>query len=271
MDHPTLVRRATSPQPFPPKSRLHRVTDRLEGPAMTEDRRRRSRPRRVGSPSAAVAAAQVLSRLADLAKASVQAQATLARHSVDLAWATVAGSLDRTSANKAYIESVTRESIRYWVEVGELSVDYATDLVALGKSVSSTVLREVAAAGRRPGTRHTPRIPVQEAGGRPVELSLAGPVGGRAEGTITVANQYRGPRRIRLNAGDLVDSAGVVVGAGLDISPTMVTVPSGQERSVSLGVDLDHVSFLPGQKYSSTVEVRGCGEATIEVSVEASA
>ncbi|MDQ1539097.1 MAG: hypothetical protein QOE58_3490, partial [Actinomycetota bacterium] len=50
---------------------------------------------------------------------------------------------------------VTRESARYWRTVGELGVDYATDLVTLGRSVSTTVLREISAAGRKRGTRHT--------------------------------------------------------------------------------------------------------------------
>lgn len=238
---------------------------------MTAARTRAGDPWHAGSPSAAAAATQVLSRLTDLAKVSMRIQVTLAKQSVDLAWATLAGSLDRTSANKAYITAVTRESTRYWLEVGELAVDYATDLVALGKSLSTTVLREVASAGRKPDTRNASVVPNHDGGGRPVELSLEGPLGGRAEGTITVANQFRRPRRIHLSAGDLVDSAGVVVGADLDISPTMVTVPSGQERSISLGVDLDNVSILAGQRYSSTIEVHGGGGAWIEVFVEASA
>lgn len=238
---------------------------------MTDDRRHADTPTRADSPPTAMTAGQVLSRLTDLAKASARTQLNLAKHSVDLAWSTLAGGLDRTSANKAYVESVTRESARYWREVAGLSVDYVTDLVALGKQVSTTVLREMAAAGRNPAGRAGSGVPARAQSPRPVELSLQGPVGGRAEGTITVANEYPRSRRIQLNAGDLVDSAGVVVGVGLDISPTAVTVPSGQERTVSLGIALDDVLISAGQRYSSTVEVRGCGEATIEVSVKAGA
>jgi len=236
---------------------------------MTEDSPRAERRRRADSPPAGASVSQILSRLTDLAKASMRTQASLARHSIDLAWSTLAGSLDGTIANKAYVESVTRETARYWREVAELSVDYATDLVALGKRVSSTVMREVTTAGRKPAGHQGTRIPTSGQGGRPVELVLEGPVGGRAEGTITVANEYHRSRRIQLNAGDLVDASGAVVGVVLDISPTTVTVPSGQERTVSLGIDLDDVSISAGQRYSSTVEVRGCGEATIEVSVQA--
>jgi hypothetical protein len=126
-----------------------------KGRSMTERKLTTGRPSRADSPSAAGATAQALSRLTDLARMSLQMQASLARQSVDLAWRTLAGDLDRTSANKAYLESVTRESARYWRTVGELGVDYATDLVTLSKSVSTTVLREIAAVGRGRGIRHT--------------------------------------------------------------------------------------------------------------------
>src|SRR5665647_3645197 len=122
---------------------------------MTEDQQTAGPRSHAGSPSAAEAARQLLSRLAELARTSLQTEASLAKQTVDLTWGTLVGDLDRSSANKAYVESVTRESARYWRTVGELGVDYASDLVTLGKSVSTAVLREVAAAGRKPGTRHT--------------------------------------------------------------------------------------------------------------------
>ncbi len=255
--------------------------------------------------TATAAAEQALARLADLARTALQTQASLAKQSVDLARGTLSGDLDRTSAGKAYVEAVSREGARYWRAVGELGVDYATDLVALGKSVSTTVLREMAAAGRKPGTRHTsgatagsspsarqhvmpegggPQttysrpsdgpssgVPVRDAGGRRVTLSIRGPVGGRAEGSITVANQHPRPRRIQLRAGDVVDSKGAVLGAALDVSPTTITVPSGKERPVSLGIDLHSELFSAGKRYSCTVEVSGGDEATIGVTIEVSA
>jgi hypothetical protein len=101
-------------------------------------------------------------------------------------------------------------------------------------------------------------------------VHLAGSLGERAEGTITVANQHPRTRRIQLSAGTLADSTGAAVGGSLDVSPTTVTVPSGQERSVKLGVDLDGTHFSAGKRYSGTVEVSGGDEATIEVSIEVS-
>lgn len=255
--------------------------------------------------TAAKAAEQALARLADLARTTMQTQASLAKQSIDLARGTMSGDLDRASAGKAYVEAVSREGARYWRTVGELGIDYATDLVALGKSVSTTVLREMAAAGRKPGTRPTsgawtgaaesnrghvmpegggpqttpsqssqgsaPGVTDPDTGGRRVKVRLRGAVGGRAEGMVTVANQHPRPRRILLSAGDVVDSSGALVGAGLDVSPTTVTVPSGKERPVTIGVDLNAASFSAGEQYSCAVEVSGGDEATIEVTIEVSA
>ena len=257
------------------------------------------------TPSAAAAAEQALARLADLARTALQTQASLAKQSVDLTRATLAGDLDSASAGKAYVESVAREGARYWRAVGELGVNYATDLIALGNRLSTTVLRDAAAAGRKPGTRHTTgatagstqatsqhvmpegggtqstysrtsdgsssAIPEHDADGRRVQVSLHGALGGRAEGTITVANQHPRPRRILLSAGAVMDSAGAVVAAALGVAPARVTVPSGQERSVSLGVDLGDASFSAGERYSCTVEVSGGDQATIEVTIDVGA
>lgn len=252
---------------------------------------------------AAAAAEQAMARLTDLARTALQSQASLARQTVDIARGAMSGDLDRTSAGKAYVEAVSREGARYWRAVGELGIDYATDLVALGKSVSSTILREMAVAGRKPGTRPTSRgaasstrseqhvmpegggprsaysrtsegdsssIADPDAGRRKARLIIRGPLGGRAEGTITVANQHPRARRIQLSAGEVLDSAGAAVGAALEVSPTTVTVPSGKERPVSLGVGLDAAVFAADRRYSCTVEVSGGDEATIDVTIEVS-
>lgn len=236
--------------------------------------------------TSAAAAEQSLARLVDLARKALRTQVILAKQSADLARGTLSGDLDRTSAGKAYVEAVSREGARFWRALGELSVDYATEVITLGDRLSTKVLREAAAAGR-PGkpsngaTTESPRsassrtsggesspVPERNAQGRRVAVSLYGSVGGRAEGTVTVANQHPRPRRIQLTASDVVDSTGAVVGAALDVSPATVTVPGGKERPVSLGVDLNEGSFSAGKRYSCTVDVSGGDEATIEVSIE---
>ena len=123
---------------------------------MTGDKPPTTHTRHSGSrstPSATAAAEQALSRLADLARTAWQSQARLAKESVDVSRATLAGDVDRTSAGKAYVAAVSREGARFWRAAGELAFDYASDLMALGNRLSTTVLRETAAAGRKPGQR----------------------------------------------------------------------------------------------------------------------
>lgn len=107
------------------------------------------------TPSVAEATKKSLSRLAELARTTLQTEASLAKQSVQLTWEALAGGLDRASANKAYVESVTHEGARYWRAAGELSLDFASDLVALGKVLSTTVLRGTAAAGKPGHTEPT--------------------------------------------------------------------------------------------------------------------
>ncbi|MDQ1482723.1 MAG: hypothetical protein QOF35_799, partial [Actinomycetota bacterium] len=107
-----------------------------------------------------------------------------------------------------------------------------------------------------------------EKGQRRVDVILRGSVGQRAEGPIMVANQHPRPRRIQLSAGELVDSAGAAIAAAVKISPTTLTVTSGQERLVRIEVDLDDGSFAAGQWYSCAIDVSGGDKATIEVTVQ---
>jgi hypothetical protein len=106
------------------------------------------------SPTVSSAAAQAFSRLTELAKTSLKVQGSLTRQAVDLTWGTVVRDLDRVSANRAYVGSVARESARYWRTVGEVSVDCAGDLITMGRSLTVTILRGVASAGRIARTRN---------------------------------------------------------------------------------------------------------------------
>lgn len=232
---------------------------------MTQDQWTVDHQDHAGIQSAATAAAQALSRVTDVGRIVLQTQASVIRQTVDLTWGTMVADLDRVIANKSYAESVARESARCWRTVGELSFHYATDLFSVGKSVSTVVLREVAAAGRRAAAG----VPNPDSARRKQKVALRGSVGQRAEGTLMVANRHPRPRRIQLRAGDLVDSTGAPVAAALDISPSTVTVASGQERIVKVAVSLDDDAFSAGQQYCATLDVSGGDKATIEVEVSA--
>lgn len=239
-----------------------------------------------------------VARLADLARQTLRTQAGLVKQSVELSRATLSGDLDRAGAGRAYVEAVSREGARYWRAVGELGIDYASDLLALGNRMAADVLGDTARASAPPqhrtagpGSDHgaasrtspasrTPSAGPGEPGGttppgesgdepgRRVALVLRGPLGGRAAGAVTVSNRHPRARRVQLSAGDLTDAGGRVVGARLEIEPVRVTVPAGQERAVAVGVELSVEHVSAGGHYSGTVEVSGGDEATLDVTVE---
>jgi hypothetical protein len=261
---------------------LHQLDDR-QGRAMTETPWTPDQQDNDATQPAALVAAQALSRLTDLARIVLQTQLSLARQTVDITWGSLVGDLDRVIANKSYAESVAREGARCWRTVGELGFHYATDLVSLGRNVSTSVLRELVAAGRRTAAAARGPYAAEPVAGQPagepvagepdgrerrVDVRLRGSVGQRAEGTIMVANQHPRPRRIQLSAGDLVDSTGAAVAAAVKISPTTLTVTSGQERLVRIEVDLDDAAFAAGQWYSCAIDVSGGDKATIDVIVQ---
>lgn len=230
---------------------------------------------------------ETVARLGDLARQALRSQTSLLKQSVVLTRATLSGELDRATASKAYVEAVSREGAKYWRAFGALGIDYASDLVALGSRVTETILADTARAGGHThqraggfgsghdgtaGTRGPTATPSSDATGaatgRHVTVTLRGPLGGRAEASVSVANKHPRGRRVQLSAGDLTDAGGSPVGAALEVVPTRVTVPAGQERAVTVGVELSPEQFTAGGHYTGTVEVSGGDEATLDVLVE---
>ncbi|GAB3073471.1 hypothetical protein [Pedococcus soli] len=233
---------------------------------------------------------ETLARITELARAALQAQSSLARQSIDLGRATLSGEVDRTATGRAYVDAVTRESARYWREVGALGLDYAGELLALGSRAAGRVISESTTAGAgsrgsraRPGQRTAPPPTATATGaadgtggtggtgdGAPavVPVLLRAASGQVAQASVTVVNRHPRPRRIELAASELRDSTGTVVALELRVDPERVTIGAGEEHHVRVEADLDPDLVRPGQRYTGTIEVSGGDEATLEVTVE---
>lgn len=217
-----------------------------------------------------------LTRLGDLVRSALRSQASLAKQSLELSRAALTGELDRSSAGKAYLEAVSREGARYWRAASELGVDYVSDLLALNSRITTRILNETAGSGRgnRSATRPAedaaaaPPAPAARRVARRVAVTLRGPLGGQASGSVTVTNRHPRARRVELVASDLRDASGAPVGASLEITPRRVTLPAGEDQAVRLAVDLDPSDFTEGGRYTGSVEVSGGDEATVDVTLE---
>ena len=225
---------------------------------------------------------ETLVRITELARAALQAQSTLARQSIDLGRATLSGDVDRTATGRAYVDAMTRESARYWREVGTLGLDYAGELLALGSRAAGRVVSESTTAGAR-GARATrsgrradqpspepppPTVPVREGGIPAIPVLLRAAAGQVAQASVTVVNRHPRQRRIELAASELRDATGTVVALELRVDPDHVTLGAGEEHHIRVEADLDPDLVRPGQRYTGTVEVTGGDEATLGVSVE---
>lgn len=233
---------------------------------------------------------QTLARITELARQALQSQATLAKQSLELGRATLAGDVDRSTTGRAYLDAVSREGARYWREVGALGLDYASELMALGTRTAARVISDTTAAGsgarthgreaaggRGSGSRAgaeagadagAPPAPEAEGASRRSAVVLRGVLGQTAQATVTVVNRHARARRVELTPSDLRDVTGALVATTLRVDPQHVTIPPGGDHQVRLEVDLDAADVRVGDRYDGTVEVSGGDEATLEVTVE---
>ncbi|HET8768171.1 MAG TPA: hypothetical protein VFM86_12680, partial [Pedococcus sp.] len=171
---------------------------------------------------------ETLSRITELARQALQAQAALAKQSLELGRATLSGDVDRSSAGRAYLDAVSREGARYWREVGALGLDYASELLALGTRSAARVVSEASAAGSR-GRDHRATRGSSAGGPPPAEgapdgtrrsaVVLRGVLGQTAQATVTVVNRHTRARRVELTPSDLRDPGGALVAARLRVDP----------------------------------------------------
>lgn len=223
---------------------------------------------------------QTLAKVTELARRALAAQADLAKRSIELGRAALAGDLDGTSAGRAYLGAVSRESSRYWQEVGTLGLDYAGAVVNLGSRAASRVLSETraAAARGRSTARRADTHPAAPAAdpegddpGRPTELALRGSPGQMAQATLTVVNRHPRARRVELAASGLAGPDGETVALELRVQPARVTIPAGGDHQIRVEVDLVPQVVAPGARYTGTLTVTGGDEATVAVAVEVEA
>lgn len=222
---------------------------------------------------------ETLARITELARQALQSQASLAKQSLELGRATLAGDVDRSSSSRAYLDAVSREGARYWREAGALSLDYASELMALGTRSAARIISDATAAGAGTTTRRgtaegrngsaPPAPPVQEDDGvRRSRVLLRAAAGQTAQATVTVVNRHPRARRVDLEPSDLRDATGTVVAVALTVDPDRVTIPAGGEYQVRIEANLDEGVVQPGETYVGSVAVSGGDEATLEVTVE---
>ena len=244
---------------------------------------------------------EILARLGDLARRTVQAQVDAAKQSIELGRAVLSPGADPAEVSRVWAEAVGREGARYWRDVGTLGVDVAGQLLTLGsRGVARVIADTRTAAGRGRGQRSSggpggsggATADADDAepdadrsgGGLPsssatassdgaihVAVGLRGAPGESAVGTVMLANRHPRARRVVLTPRDARSQAtdrGSAAALPIRVDPAGVTIPAHSERAVSVEVDLPAGVVRSAERYSGVVEVTGGVEALVDVVVD---
>lgn len=134
---------------------------------------------------------ETLARITELAREAMAAQASFARQSIELGRATLSSEVDATTAGRAWFDAVSRESARYWKEVGALGLDVAGSLVAISSRSMARVISDTRAASRtqprRPSSGTATGAPAGTSTGAPPHTSTGSTTGSESEGIVLSA------------------------------------------------------------------------------------
>lgn len=237
-------------------------------------------------------------RLARAAQETLRAQLDLARRSADLARSTLAGETSVADAGREYVKALGAEGVRLGTQTGDLVRLYLERVGAVGASVVGSAFggsgsdRSAATSRGRSADDRTTDPGASDPGasdsgvgdsgavpGAPTEpteptgtdvsgaVSLHGPLGGTAAGSVVVVNRHPRKRVVLLAADPLTDGSGAECAAALVIEPRRVTVPAGAEETITLRVGLVAGEVEPGGTYRTVLRISGAQEASVQISV----
>lgn len=229
-------------------------------------------------------------RLARAAQETLRAQLDLAGRSAALVRSTLAGETSVADAGREYVRALGAEGVRLGEQTGDLVRLYLEGVGAAGASVVGSAFggsgadRGAATSRGRPADDRVtdpgatdpggsdpgvaPRPPTEPAGTDVSgAVSLHGPLGGTATGSVVVVNRHPRKRVVALAADPLTDASGAECAAALVIEPRRVTVPAGAEETITLRVGLVAGEVEPGGTYQTVLQISGAQEASVQITV----
>ncbi len=98
-------------------------------------------------------------------------------------------------------------------------------------------------------------------------LSLNGPLGGTASGTLSIANTREELALIRCQFTDVrrADGIGPAFPPKISVTPERLEVAPSKEASLNFALALDEVNYLPNTLYIGALYITGHGEPRLEI------
>jgi len=168
------------------------------------------------------------------------------------------GRIDSNEAKDLAARYLERRFPEYLRQLGMLYFDLLSELNDLRVEVEHDYLAGVVATAERPAAEE------------PFALTLSGPSGGVARATLSIDNVREESAVIRCQVGDLRRADGVdgVFAARILVAPDPLQLAPAQEGRLTLAVDLDDATFVPGKLYVGTLRIVGHGETPLDISLQ---
>lgn len=205
----------------------------------------------------------------DLASRSLKEQVRVAQRYTDLAQKAGRGDLLQKPAQDDYWRFVSEAPMQYVSNLASLHMNYYGALMDLGRTYHEKFLRQVAgeggAGGAAPSATHAASV---AASTRRVEIELRGAVGEEATRGFVLENKHSEAADIFFLVSDFVGPEGIPpFRADLEFQPARFTLRPGEERVITLRLQLNPALFVAGSRYTATAVVRGYDDLELGVSV----
>src|SRR5262249_36709420 len=179
------------------------------------------------------------------------------------------GELFTANMPDEYVRFMRDEAVRYARNLATLSFSYYKTLDALGRAYNDRFFDQVLGMAPAPAAPSpVPAPTARTAAPRQVELALHAQLGDDATRSFVLENKRCEPVEISFLVSDFVGPSGAApFRPALEFEPPRFSMMPGEERTVTLRLKLLDELFVPGQRYTAAVLVRGYDDLELALHV----
>ena len=195
-------------------------------------------------------------KMQDLTARSLSAQVNAARRYTELIGRLGPGELITRAVGDDYVRFARDETARYVSNLATLSLDYYGSVIELGRAYNDRFFEQVLGNKAAASARGTDRV--EEVPPRRVELEIHAPLGQEAVRSFTLENRQAETVEVSFLVSDFEGPAGTAAfRVPLEFQPPRFTLDPGEARVVTMRLSLTPPRFNAGERYTTTVVVRG--------------
>ena len=204
---------------------------------------------------------EVWSQWSGLLARSMEAQSRIARDATEvLRRAGEQTQVPSSLMDREQLESWGREGLQYWNDVVTLGVGYVNNVIKVTQHTAERLLRDFEGASRSSNTRVViDRIP----------LELSGAAGEPMTTQVTVSNARGATRRVEFEVGRFTGPGGPFH-PHVTFDPSHSTLAPGQERQVTIRVEIDPKVAAAGDECRGEIRILGGDDVVLDLTIRLS-